>query len=92
MEMLLAHAYESPVPPADLRGAVPADLEAVVLRCLAKKREERYEDVDQLEKALGACAASELWTEERARAWWRIAATEPDTHEHAALATTPRGG
>jgi tRNA A-37 threonylcarbamoyl transferase component Bud32 len=71
MQMLLAHAYEPPLPVSKLRPDVPADLEAVVMRCLQKQPDDRYPDVATLEKALAACGVAELWTEERAAAWWQ---------------------
>src|SRR5258708_4847275 len=71
MEMLVAHAYEEVVPPRDVRPSVPADLQAVILRCLSKKRDDRYGSAEELEKALAACAAAERWSEEQAAAWWR---------------------
>jgi serine/threonine-protein kinase len=67
MEMMLAHAYEPVAPPA----GVPADLEAVILRCLSKKREGRYPSVEALGAALAACADAGRWGEEQAAAWWR---------------------
>jgi serine/threonine-protein kinase len=71
MQTLLAHLRD-PVPPlAGLAPAVPADLEAVVLRCLAKRPDERYRDADALAKALAACACAGEWTEEAATAWWQ---------------------
>ena len=56
MEMLLAHAYETAVPPSQLRPEVPADLEAIVLRCLAKKPTDRFADIEALNQALSTCA------------------------------------
>ncbi len=52
MEMMLAHAYETPKPPSEVRPGLPRDLEEVILRCLKKKPDERYPDADSLEKAL----------------------------------------
>jgi serine/threonine-protein kinase len=81
MEMMLAHAYEAPKPPSEVRPDVPRDLEEVVLRCLSKKPEERFADADSLERALGACADADGWTEDEAAAWWREARFDdrPDT-------------
>jgi serine/threonine-protein kinase len=70
MEMLLAHAYEPVVPPTELQPAIPADLQEVILRCLSKKPAGRYENVEDLEKALAACAAADHWSEDQAMAWW----------------------
>ena len=82
MEMLLAHAYEAPVPPSQLRPVVPTDLEKVVLRCLAKKPDERFRTVDEMEKALAACASAAYWTEEDAEEWWKEHANESETIEN----------
>jgi len=71
MEMLLAHAYEQPIPPRQIRPSIPEDLQAIVLRCLQKKRENRYETVEELSAALQSCAAAGLWTEETAAQWWK---------------------
>jgi serine/threonine-protein kinase len=53
---LAAHLYEKPQPPSEFRPDVPADLEAVVLRCLAKEPAERFQDVKSLERALAGVA------------------------------------
>jgi serine/threonine-protein kinase len=49
---------------------VPEDLERVVLRCLAKKPDERYPDVKALALALSACASAADWEAEQADRWW----------------------
>jgi serine/threonine-protein kinase len=54
MNTLAAHLYEKPEPPSARRPDVPADLEAVVLRCLAKEPEGRFPDVKSLDRALAA--------------------------------------
>jgi serine/threonine-protein kinase len=88
VQMLLAHAYEPPEPPSRSNPAVPEDLERVVLRCLAKKPEDRYPDAAGLEKALGACACAADWGEEQAAKWWRQTALEDTAEESLLLATT----
>ncbi len=70
MLMLMAHAYEPVVPPAQLRPDVPEDLQAVVLRCLEKDPSRRFPDARSLEQALAACAAAEQWTQAQAALWW----------------------
>ena len=67
MLTLTAHIVEPPPPlPAD----VPADLAAVVARCLAKKPEARFADVGELAGALAACACAAEWCEHDAASWW----------------------
>ena len=50
---------------------MPADLERVVRRCLAKRREDRFEDAQSLEQALTECAAADQWTQWHAARWWQ---------------------
>jgi serine/threonine-protein kinase len=42
----------------------------VVLRCLAKKPDERYPDVKHLGRALSACNSAGAWDAEQADRWW----------------------
>jgi hypothetical protein len=51
VKALAAHLYEEPEPVSARRPGVPADLEAAVLRCLAKNPADRFEDVERLESA-----------------------------------------
>jgi serine/threonine-protein kinase len=55
VRMLAAHIYEPPPPPTTHRPEVPADLEAVVLGCLAKEPDKRFLNVKSLDRALAAC-------------------------------------
>jgi serine/threonine protein kinase len=71
VEILSKHVNTSPVPPSEVLGhAVSADLEKLVLSCLAKAPEERPSDAAALCDALAACALEGSWTQEDARAWW----------------------
>jgi serine/threonine-protein kinase len=71
MQTMLAHLRDPVSPPSALTPGTPADLEAVVLRCLAKRPDERYRDADAVARALAACACAGEWTEEAAAAWWQ---------------------
>ncbi len=76
MMLLIAHINE---PPAPLEryclGPVPSGLRQCILACLAKAPHERPNDArDLLRRLLEAekeLSPEELWTEERALAWWR---------------------
>lgn len=71
VELLTAHARSEVVAPSTLNANVPKDLDAVVLRCLAKESEERFPDAAALERALAKCECADQWTTERAAQWWR---------------------
>ena len=70
MEVMVAHARDPVIPPSQIHRTVPLDLEAVVLRCLAKDPNERYPDAPSLAQALDACADASNWSPEHAADWW----------------------
>ncbi len=69
-EVLSAHLHEAVEPPGRLVEGLPADLEAVVLKCLSKDPDERFPNVGALEAALAGCGCSSDWPAESASAWW----------------------
>ncbi len=72
-EMVLAQLEAKPDPPSKKLGApLPEDLEAVVMRCLAKGRGDRYTTAKELEEALATCACAKEWTQEDARVAWDV--------------------
>jgi tRNA A-37 threonylcarbamoyl transferase component Bud32 len=71
LAVMLAHTREVVVPPSRHRPDLPADLEAVILRCLSKRPDDRYADADEVEAALAACAAAPDWDDREAARWWR---------------------
>jgi serine/threonine-protein kinase len=86
MAVMVAHARDPVVPPSQVKPDVPADLEAVVLRCLEKKPADRFQDVKELSKALAACQSRPEWDEEKAEAWWsRLVLPVPGPPEAAAI-------
>ncbi len=68
--VMMAQARDPVVPPSQVHPDVPADLEQVVLRCLAKKRTDRLPSARALADALAACASAVDWGPNRAEAWW----------------------
>jgi serine/threonine-protein kinase len=71
LDVMIAHARDQVVPPSTLKADIPADLETIVLRCLAKRPEDRFSDVTTLEQALSQCAAADQWTAADAARWWQ---------------------
>ena len=71
IKLILAHAQQEVVPPSQLQEGIPGDLERVILRCLAKSPEDRYQTVEELAEGLAACRGSRAWDAEQAAQWWR---------------------
>ncbi len=70
-EILLKQVGENPEPPSvRSRRAISSDLEAILLRCLAKDPAERPASAAELADALKRAPVSP-WTTAEAEAWWR---------------------
>jgi serine/threonine-protein kinase len=71
LEICAHHLHSAPIAPSERLGrAVPADLEDIVLRCLAKSPSDRYRTASELERGLASSADALGWSADRARAWW----------------------
>ena len=70
-QVLAAHKRDEVVAPSRLRDGLPGDLEGILLRCLEKSPNDRFQDMQTLRHALSGCDCANRWTEERAAAWWR---------------------
>jgi eukaryotic-like serine/threonine-protein kinase len=71
MEVMMAHVHDQVTPPSQLREEVPADLERIVLRCLAKNPDDRYHDAPSLAEDLDRCADAASWSARQAALWWQ---------------------
>jgi eukaryotic-like serine/threonine-protein kinase len=71
IQTVAAHMLDPVVGLNYLRSDIPADLEQIVLRCLAKEPSERFASTEHLERALQDSCLADQWTEEHARAWWQ---------------------
>ncbi len=58
-QLIAAHMFEAPPEPSSL-GLVPADLERVILRALAKEADDRQQSMGELAAELGACDVTTL--------------------------------
>jgi eukaryotic-like serine/threonine-protein kinase len=75
LEVCSHHLHTEPLPPGQRvdrtsTHPVPADLEALILRCLAKTPSARPPSARQLRAELAALADAGRWSEEDARGWW----------------------
>ncbi|HWA56783.1 MAG TPA: TolC family protein, partial [Gemmatimonadales bacterium] len=80
VDILLQHAHATPMRPSE-RGEfdIPAELEAVVMDCLAKNPDHRPQSAGELSRRLSlSLYPARPWTEADARTWWRENRTRPD--------------
>lgn len=82
VRVLAAHRGEPAAFPEPLADELPADVKAVVLRCLEKDPARRFPDAESLEKAWAACVCAGSWTREAMALWWQ---------DHAGREVTPAG-
>jgi serine/threonine-protein kinase len=69
-EVLSAHAHEPVVPPRIRRPDLPEDLERIILRCLDKSPDARFQSALELADALAACSSAGTWDSQQAARWW----------------------
>jgi tRNA A-37 threonylcarbamoyl transferase component Bud32 len=71
LKILFAHANETPRPLRELQPDMPSDLEEVVLRCLSKRPNDRFQSADDLAAALERCSDAGRWDQTTARDAWQ---------------------
>jgi serine/threonine-protein kinase len=71
IQVLIAQAHDPVIPPSQFRPEIPADVEQVILRCLAKSPAHRFPDAASLAQALAECQAADRWTRAQAAQWWQ---------------------
>jgi serine/threonine-protein kinase len=71
IETMMMHVHVQPERPSMVTNRpIPAELEAVVLACLAKEPNQRPQTADELAARLGTVHLKTEWTSARAREWW----------------------
>ena len=98
VEVCAHHLHSTPDPPSlRLDAPVAADLEAVLIACLAKRAEDRPASAHVLRERLRACAAAGRWTNQLGAAWWaanrgklRSGGGQPSTQSSSGAARGPQ--
>ncbi|WP_417735818.1 serine/threonine-protein kinase [Rosistilla oblonga] len=69
-EVMRAKLTQTPEPPSTHAADVPADLEAILMRCLSTNPGGRPGSAAELLNELRSCESAGRWSEEDASAWW----------------------
>ena len=78
-QVVVKHLQDAPVPPSQRTALpIPASLDAVVLACLVKERENRMRSAGELRRAMAAVDLP-AWGEEQAARWWTMTQGMPAT-------------
>jgi hypothetical protein len=89
MEICMKHVKSVPESPSVRRGTpVGPDLEALLLRCLAKASSDRPSDAAELLCELERCTVEGAWTAQDAAAWWSALGKTP-AEQITQIAETP---
>ncbi|MEX0642391.1 MAG: serine/threonine-protein kinase [Pirellulales bacterium] len=70
VKVMIAHASQEVVPPRQINPEIPVELEEIVLRCLEKDPDHRFQDVVALQRAMRELVFDDAWSSDRAAEWW----------------------
>ncbi|MCA9671649.1 MAG: serine/threonine protein kinase [Myxococcales bacterium] len=56
MGILTKHIFEQPTPPSEVEPSVPGEVEAIILKAMAKDRDDRYRSMAEMASAISTCA------------------------------------
>ncbi|NOY30082.1 MAG: serine/threonine protein kinase [Planctomycetes bacterium] len=71
LKVMVAHASEVPQSPREINAEIPKELEAIILRCLEKQPEDRFQDAKALGEMLQQVPSDPPWSSRLAAQWWQ---------------------
>ena len=71
MKIILAHSGEEVQPTTSVQQDVPSDVNEVIMRCLHKSPDDRFQSAVELEHAMAACDCTNQWTADNSKLWWQ---------------------
>ena len=73
ISVIVQHVNTVPRPPSERTEIeLSADLEAVIMKCLAKAPSDRFQTAEALAEALCGCTDARGWTARDAHDWWQL--------------------
>jgi len=70
LKVMIAHAAQEVVPMRHHNAELSGELEEIVMRCLEKDPDHRYQDVSALRNALRDLVLEDTWSSDLAAKWW----------------------
>lgn len=77
VELLVAHRSAKVPPPSTLDPNIPADVDQIVLKCMAKQPGDRFANARALKESLQRCSVADQWGTEQADQWWKMHDANP---------------
>lgn len=73
IELIVEHVKTIPQRPSEVsENPIPPELDEIVMKCLEKKPEDRFQTAAEMDEALRAIDFDDAWTEGKAREWWEL--------------------
>jgi len=77
--LMIDHVKTVPTRPSEIcEVPIPSELDDVVMKCLEKDPDDRFQSIAELEDALRAVPDPVPWTRRRAAKWWELHMTDDD--------------
>jgi len=82
IETLVDHLKTVPKKPSEVTElTIPKELDDLVMKCLEKKPEDRFQNLKEFHAALIAIKFENPWTQEKADEWWKLHMPSQETME-----------
>lgn len=92
IQQIVTSLTQEPAPLRELRPSVPGGLEIAIHRCLRRNPDERFPNIQLLDKALADCACAATWNSDEAASWWQSAGDTVKGGATSADGKTPASG
>ncbi len=77
--LMIDHVKTVPARPSEIcEVPIPSELDDVVMKCLEKEQDDRFQSIAELEDALRAVPDPTPWTRVRAAKWWELHMTDDE--------------
>jgi hypothetical protein len=93
VSLIVDHLQQQPSRPSEISETpIPLALDEIVLQCLQKRPDDRYQNVSDLLAALEAVPLDRPWNAARARDWWDLHGLRSERAAFSAETGIPRTG